>query len=81
MEKKSPPTHLTQHGVKKLIESKNLAQEFFNVMVTLQVLDVSVVEKKNIYGRVTLSDGVSKIVSMIPDKIHGQMVSIEEGRG
>ena len=31
--------------------------------------------KKNVRGRATLSDGVSKMICMIPEKIAAQMVS------
>ena len=48
--------------------------------VAVQVVDVCIFQgdkaKKNIKGRVTLSDGVSKVTCMLPDKTFNSMVSV-----
>ena len=50
------------------------------VTVTVQVVDVSIFSpekaKKNIKGRVTLSDGSSKVICMLPESTFNSMVSI-----
>ena len=75
----APPTSLTLHGIKKLCESRSLAAEFHNVSVVVQVVDVTIFgaenAKKNIKAKVNLSDGVSKMICMIPDRVHASMVS------
>ena len=52
--------------------------------MALQVVEVSIFgpekAKKNIKGRVSLSDGVSKMICMIPDKVYFQMVSASPPR-
>ena len=74
---KSEPKQLTLHAVKKLCESKNLAEEFRDVPMVFQIIDVTIFdeEKKNIRGRLHLSDGVSRMICMIPDKVYQQMES------
>ena len=48
--------------------------------MAFQVTDVTIFtaesQKKNIKGRVTLSDGVSKMICMLPDKVYNMIVSI-----
>lgn len=47
--------------------------------VVLQISDLSIFEgekvKKNIKGRAQLSDGVTKVICMLPEKIYKQVVS------
>ena len=45
--------------------------------IFIQVVDVTIFdeEKKNIRGRLHLSDGVSKMICMIPDKVYQQVES------
>ncbi len=80
MVSKKAPSSLTQSGIKKVVETKNLQQEFANVNIVVQIVDVTIFgadhAKKNIKGRVSLSDGVSKIICMIPDKVYTAMVSV-----
>ena len=49
-------------------------------IVAVQVVDVVIFQgekaKKNIKGRVALSDGVSKVTCMLPDKTFNSMVSV-----
>ena len=49
-------------------------------IVAVQVVDVCIFQgekaKKNIKGRVVLSDGVSKVTCMLPDKTFNLMVSV-----
>jgi hypothetical protein len=72
-------THLTKHGVKQLSESADASRDFANVSMVLQVFDVSMYDeqerKKNVKARVNLSDGLSKVVTMVPDRVYMQMVS------
>lgn len=79
MVSKQAPSSLTQSGIKKIAETKNLQQEFANVNIVVQIVDMTIFgpdhAKKNIKGRVSLSDGVSKIICMIPDKVYTAMVS------
>ena len=74
------PTQLTQHGVKSMCESKTLATDMEGTSVVVQVVDATIFEadkqKKNIKGRVTLSDGVSKVICMLPEKTFNAIVSI-----
>ena len=50
-----------------------------NTFMTLQVVEAQVFDesnqKKNIKARVSLSDGLSKIIVMVPDKVYLQIVS------
>jgi len=72
---------LTQNGIKKIAETKNLQEEFANVQIAVQVVDMTIFgpdhAKKNIKGRVSLSDGVSKLICMLPDKVYNAMVSFD----
>ncbi len=67
-----------------MAESKNLAQDMQDTSLVVQVVDATIFEgekaKKNIKGRVTLSDGVSKVICMLPEKTHKLMVSSLTGR-
>lgn len=60
-----------------MCESASLADEMSGTMLAVQVVDVTIFEadkaKKNIKGRVTLSDGVSKVICMLPDKTFNSM--------
>ena len=73
------PATLTQHGLKQMCEAKKLAEDMEGTMIAVQVVDVTIFgpdkAKKNIKGRVTLSDGVSKVICMLPEKTYDQMVS------
>ena len=50
------------------------------VTLVVQVVDATIFgpeqAKKNIKGRVTLSDGVSRILCMLPEKTYNTMVSV-----
>ena len=50
------------------------------VTIVVQVVDATIFgpeqAKKNIKGRVTLSDGVSKVLCMLPEKTYNAMVSL-----
>lgn len=76
---KQMPSSLTQHALKNMCESKSLKDDMDGSFVTVQVVDVTIFEadkaKKNIKGRVTLSDGVSKVICMLPEKTYNTMVS------
>ena len=78
------PSQLSLNGLKKVCESKNLAEEMTGTTLALQVVDVTIFgadkAKKNIKGRVTLSDGVSKVICMLPEKTFNSMVSDGTGR-
>ena len=78
------PSQLSLHGLKTLAESKNVAEDMQGTDIVVQVVDVAIFEgekaKKNIKGRVTLSDGVSKVICMLPEKTHKLMVSSLTGR-
>ena len=45
----------------------------------LQVVEVTIFDendkKKNIKGKISLSDGFSKVITMVPDKVYQQIVS------
>lgn len=47
--------------------------------IVVQVVDVTIFgadkAKKNIKGRVTLSDGVSKVICMLPEKTYEQLIA------
>lgn len=69
-------THLSKHGVKQIVETFDSIRD--NTTVVLQVLDVKNFDdqqKKNIKARVTLSDGVTKMLAFVMIKAHDQMVS------
>ena len=73
------PATLTQHGLKQICEANKLAEDLKDTSVVVQVVDVTIFSaekaKKNIKGRVTLSDGVTKVICMLPEKTYEQMVS------
>lgn len=62
-----------------MCESTSLAKDYSGTTMAVQVVDVAIFDgekaKKNIKGRVTLSDGVSKVICMLPDKTYNGMVS------
>ena len=68
-------THLTKHGVKQIIEEFESAKQS---TVVLQVVDVKCLDdaKKNIKARVTLSDGVSRMLAFVLNKAFAKMVSV-----
>lgn len=74
------PSELTQHGIKSMCESTSLATQMVGTSVAVQVVDATIFDadkqKKNIKGRVTLSDGVSKVICMLPEKTFNAIVSI-----
>lgn len=49
-----------------------------NMVIVVQVVDVTIFDgekaRKNIKGRVTLSDGVSKVICMLPEKTYNAIV-------
>lgn len=61
-----------------MCESTSLAKDYNGTTMAVQVVDVAIFDgekaKKNIKGRVTLSDGVSKVICMLPDKTYNGMV-------
>ena len=63
-----------------MCESNSLKDDMNRSIVAVQVIDVTIFEaekaKKNIKGRVTLSDGVSKVICMLPEKTFNLMVSV-----
>lgn len=67
---------MSKHGVKQIVETFDSIRD--NTTVVLQVLDVKNFDdqqKKNIKARVTLSDGVTKMLAFVMIKAHDQMVS------
>ena len=80
-----PPTELTRHGVKQICESKNVAKEFKGVNMAFQVVSVDLFDpkdegsaKKNLKGRIRLSDGVSKIMVMLSGKAYDAIIESGE---
>ena len=73
------PTQLSKHGLKQVVESKKLSEDMAGVKIAVQVIDATIFPpekaRKNIKGRVTLSDGVSQVICMLPEKAFNQMVS------
>lgn len=64
-------THLSKQGVKQIVETFDSIKD--NTTVVLQVLDVKNFDdqqKKNIKARVTLSDGVTKMLAFVMIKAH-----------
>ena len=81
--KRQTPASLTQHGLKRVCESakaKTLTVDMAGVNLVVQVVDATIFgpeqAKKNIKGRVTLSDGVSRVLCMLPEKTYNAMVSV-----
>ena len=68
------PTQLTLNGLKQVCECDKLADSLMGTNLVLQVIDVTIFDadkaKKNIKGRVSLSDGVSKVICMLPEKTY-----------
>jgi len=62
-------THLSKHGIRLINEDFENSQ---NSSVVLQVIDVKSFDeqKKNIKARITLSDGVSKMLAFVMTKAH-----------
>ena len=60
-----------------------MAQEFNSVQIVVQVVDVTIFTpenaKKNIKGKVSISDGVSKMICMLPDKVYNLMAAAGNG--
>ena len=80
--KRQTPASLTQHGLKRVCESaKTLSTDMAGVTLVVQVVDATIFgpeqAKKNIKGRVTLSDGVSRVLCMLPEKTYNAMVSFD----
>ena len=73
------PTNLTKHGVKQISESSDVSKDFAATAMVLQVFEATVFDenekKKNIKARISLSDGLSRIIVMVPDKVYLQIVS------
>jgi len=50
-----------------------------NMVIVVQVVDVTIFDgekaRKNIKGRVTLSDGVSKVICMLPEKTYNAIIA------
>jgi hypothetical protein len=67
-------THLTKQAIKSIIEQFETVQD---TSVILQVIDVKSFDdqKKNIAARVTLSDGVSKMLAFVTNKANEELVS------
>ncbi len=70
---------LTKHGVKQISESADVTKDFATTQMVLQVFESTVFDehekKKNIKARISLSDGLSRIIAMVPDKVFLQIVS------
>ena len=68
------PFNLTEHGVKQLSESLEVPKDFSSTFMIFQVVEVNIFDehekKKNIKARVNLSDGHSKMTTMVTDKIY-----------
>ncbi len=66
--------HLTKHAIKSIIEN---FEGVSDSTLVVQVIDVKSFEdqKKNIKARVTLSDGVSKMLAFVTNKAHEELVS------
>ena len=73
-----PPKELTRNGIRQVCESSNVAADFKDVNMVFQVTSVELFDdsaaKKNIKGRVHLSDGVSKLLVMLSDKAYNALV-------
>ena len=73
------PKELHLNGLQKIVEAGNLQRDMADQMIALQVIDVNIFDenaaKKNIKGRATLSDGVSKVQAMFSERTYNAMVS------
>ena len=71
--------NLTRHAVKKICESTNVQEDFKDVAIIFQVINVELFDesanKKNIKGRVHLSDGNSKLLVMMSEKAFNEIIS------
>ena len=67
------PTHLTENGVRDLIERQSVL-EARHAALTLQVVHVCFFtgenEKKGIKGKVLLSDGISRLTCILSTKAY-----------
>ena len=74
-----PPTELTRNGIRRIIESSDVAADFKDVYMVFQVVSADIFEgtaaKGKLKGRVHLSDGVSKLLVMISDKAYNALVA------
>ena len=65
-------THLTKNGIKSICEASDFSIDMRNTKMLLQVVDVNMFDeknqKKNMKARVMLSDGVSRMISLITTK-------------
>jgi len=63
-----------------MCEATSLAKDMADTSVAVQVIELVVFEgdriKKNIRGRATLSDGVTKVICMIPERAYTELVSV-----
>ena len=82
MAARKAPTQLTLNGIKMLCEKDAAAAADLGSTVTLQLVDVKLFEaenaRKNIKAKISLSDGVSKMICMISDKAFNQFVSVDD---
>ena len=73
------PKELHLNGLQKIVEAGNLQRDMADQMIALQVIDINIFDenaaKKNIKGRATLSDGVSKVQAMFSERTYNAMVS------
>ena len=78
------PKELTKHAVKRICESSNVADEFENESpMIFQVVSSEIFDenraKKNIKGKVQISDGTSKMLVMMSDKAYNAIVDSGAG--
>ena len=68
------PSTLAKNGIKYVCESDNISEDFKNTEMVFQVISVEIFgqdqQRKNIKGRIHISDGVSKMIVMLSDKAH-----------
>ena len=66
------PTSLTRNGIKTICETENVAEDLSNKEMTFQVVSAEIFDgnqqRKNIKGRVNISDGISKMIVLLSDK-------------
>lgn len=67
-------SELSRHAVRQIAQAKNFQQEMAGKEMLLQVLDAQIYQekdmKKNIKARIQLSDGNSKMTTMVIDKCY-----------
>ena len=80
-EETKDPKNLTLHGIRKMCEATDLAS--IKEQIVVQVVEVTIFTaenaKKNIKAKVVISDGFSKMICMLPDKVYNLMAA--EGSG